>query len=75
MATAEDGVLDFSVASVVEDVLQQQGNRLSDVDLASRKAEEACMIITFLTILMIFFVLYFASFFFLIKFKIFFFLF
>ena len=49
MATAEDGVLDFSVASVVEDVLQQQGNRLSDVDLASRKAEEACMIIIFLT--------------------------
>lgn len=43
MATAEDGVLDFSVASVVEDVLQQQGNRLSDVDLASRKAEEASL--------------------------------
>ncbi|KAJ0976327.1 hypothetical protein J5N97_018292 [Dioscorea zingiberensis] len=29
-----------SMMSVVEDVLKQQGNRLNDVDLASRKAEE-----------------------------------
>lgn len=27
--------------SVVEDVLKQQGKRLNDMDLASRKAEEA----------------------------------
>lgn len=33
--------LTFSVASVVEDVLQQHGAPLSDGDLASRKAEEA----------------------------------
>ncbi|XP_065860426.1 kinesin-like protein KIN-14I isoform X2 [Euphorbia lathyris] len=35
--------LSFSVASVVEDVLQQHGNRLGggDLDLESRKAEEA----------------------------------
>ncbi|XVE73369.1 hypothetical protein DITRI_Ditri11bG0112500 [Diplodiscus trichospermus] len=31
----------FSVASVVEDVLQQHGNRSKDLDLESRKAEEA----------------------------------
>ncbi|KAH1136262.1 hypothetical protein AAZX31_10G016100 [Glycine max] len=31
----------FSVASVVEDVLQQHGTRLKDLDLESRKAEEA----------------------------------
>lgn len=31
------------LASVVEDVLQQHGTRLSDRGLASRKAEEACM--------------------------------
>ena len=48
MATTEDGVLDFSVASAVEDVLQQQGNRSRGVDLASRRAEEACMILSFL---------------------------
>ncbi|XP_060219302.1 kinesin-like protein KIN-14I [Lycium barbarum] len=36
----EEGILGISVASVVEDVLQQ-GKRLSDIDLASRKAEEA----------------------------------
>ncbi|KAJ6710541.1 P-LOOP NUCLEOSIDE TRIPHOSPHATE HYDROLASE SUPERFAMILY PROTEIN [Salix koriyanagi] len=35
------GALSFSVASVVEDVLQQHGNRLRDLDLDSRKAEEA----------------------------------
>jgi len=37
----EGGALLFSVASVVEDVLQQHGNRLRDLDLDSRKAEEA----------------------------------
>ncbi|CAA3017052.1 kinesin KIN-14I [Olea europaea subsp. europaea] len=36
-----DGVLQFNVESVVEDVLQQQGKRLSGIDFASRKAEEA----------------------------------
>ncbi|KAA8536783.1 hypothetical protein F0562_029261 [Nyssa sinensis] len=40
---AMEGLLPFSVASVVEDVLQQQGKRLSDIDLASRKAEEASL--------------------------------
>lgn len=38
---APERFLTFSVASVVEDVLQQHGARLSDRDLASRKAEEA----------------------------------
>ncbi|XP_074311733.1 kinesin-like protein KIN-14I isoform X2 [Silene latifolia] len=33
--------ISFSVMSVVEDVLRQHGTRLSDIDLASRKAEEA----------------------------------
>lgn len=42
MATEE--LLDFSVASMVEDVLQQNGKMLNDLDLASRKAEEACML-------------------------------
>lgn len=36
-------MLQFNVASVVRDVLQQQGQRLSDNDLASRKVQEACM--------------------------------
>ena len=40
METTE-GIFPFSVASVVEDVLQQHGKRLCDIDLASRKAEEA----------------------------------
>ena len=31
----------LSMMTVVEDVLKQQGKRLNDVDLASRKAEEA----------------------------------
>ncbi|OIT32171.1 kinesin-4 [Nicotiana attenuata] len=39
----EEGILAISVASVVEDVLQQHGKRLSDIDLASRKAEEASL--------------------------------
>ncbi|KAK6239436.1 hypothetical protein QUC31_004905 [Theobroma cacao] len=38
---AAEGTLSFSVASVVEDVLQQHGNRSKDLDLESRKAEEA----------------------------------
>lgn len=38
---APELALPFSVVSVVEDVLQKHGSRLSDVDLASRKAEEA----------------------------------
>ncbi|CAL0320851.1 unnamed protein product [Lupinus luteus] len=33
--------LSFTVASVVENVLQQHGTRLKDLDLESRKAEEA----------------------------------
>ncbi|GAB2277387.1 hypothetical protein Dimus_012091 [Dionaea muscipula] len=36
-------MLSFSVASVVEDVLRKHGSRLSDIDLASRKAEEASL--------------------------------
>ncbi|XP_021742627.1 kinesin-like protein KIN-14I [Chenopodium quinoa] len=36
-----EGMLPFSVVSVVEDVLRQHGTRLSDIDFASRKAEEA----------------------------------
>ncbi|KAM7274910.1 hypothetical protein ACFE04_016776 [Oxalis oulophora] len=40
--TTEGGLLSlFSVASVVEDVLQQHGSRLGDLDLDSRKAQEA----------------------------------
>ncbi|TKY61748.1 Kinesin-4 protein [Spatholobus suberectus] len=38
---AAEAALFFSVASVVEDVLQQHGPRLKDLDLESRKAEEA----------------------------------
>ncbi|KAK6159847.1 hypothetical protein DH2020_003228 [Rehmannia glutinosa] len=38
-----EGLLQFDVASVVEDVLQQHGKRLCDIDLASRKAEEASL--------------------------------
>ncbi|KAF8401402.1 hypothetical protein HHK36_012341 [Tetracentron sinense] len=38
---ATEGILSFSVASVLEDVLQEHGTRLRDIDLASRKAEEA----------------------------------
>ncbi|WOG86841.1 hypothetical protein DCAR_0206060 [Daucus carota subsp. sativus] len=33
--------LDFSVVEMVDDVIQQHGKRLSDIDLASRKANEA----------------------------------
>ncbi|XP_027349944.1 kinesin-like protein KIN-14I [Abrus precatorius] len=38
---AAEAALFFSVASVVEDVLQQHGPPLKDLDLESRKAEEA----------------------------------
>ncbi|KAL2345451.1 hypothetical protein Fmac_006736 [Flemingia macrophylla] len=38
---AAEAALFFSVASVVEDVLQQHGPRLKDLDLESRKTEEA----------------------------------
>ncbi|KAL3538236.1 hypothetical protein ACH5RR_001602 [Cinchona calisaya] len=41
MVTEE--LLNFSVASMVEDVLQQNGKRLNDIDLASRKAQEASL--------------------------------
>ncbi|OIW13387.1 hypothetical protein TanjilG_16496 [Lupinus angustifolius] len=38
---AAESALSFSVASVVEDVLQQHGTRLKDLDLEYRKTEEA----------------------------------
>ncbi|KAJ1385601.1 P-loop containing nucleoside triphosphate hydrolase [Sesbania bispinosa] len=38
---ATEPILPLSVVSVIEDVLQRHGSRLSDIDLASRKAEEA----------------------------------
>lgn len=38
---ASEGALAFSVASVVEDVLQQHGNRSRDLDLDARRAEES----------------------------------
>ncbi|EXB95727.1 hypothetical protein L484_007477 [Morus notabilis] len=41
MAAAAEGAFSFSVASVVEDVLQQHGNRHRELDLESRRAEEA----------------------------------
>ncbi|KAM1387147.1 hypothetical protein PS1_033503 [Malus domestica] len=40
---ATEQVLPFSITSVVECVLQEHGSRLSDIDLASRKAEEASL--------------------------------
>ncbi|KAK9919932.1 hypothetical protein M0R45_028505 [Rubus argutus] len=40
---ATEQVLPFNIASVVEEVLQQHGTRLSDMGLASRKAEEASL--------------------------------
>lgn len=44
---ATEDLLPFSVASMVEDVLEQHGKRLNDIDLASRKAEEAGIIFFF----------------------------
>ncbi|KFK37523.1 hypothetical protein AALP_AA4G268200 [Arabis alpina] len=42
--TAEEGgLMSFTVASVMEDVLQQHGNGLRDYDLESRRAEEAAL--------------------------------
>ncbi|KAK6129444.1 hypothetical protein DH2020_036820 [Rehmannia glutinosa] len=40
---AIEGALSFSVASVVEDVLQQHGNRSRGLDLDARRAEEAAI--------------------------------
>lgn len=40
-ATEEGGLMSFTVASVMEDVLQQHGNGLRDHDLEYRRAEEA----------------------------------
>ncbi|KAH7838800.1 hypothetical protein Vadar_031319 [Vaccinium darrowii] len=40
---AAEGALSFSVASVVEDVLQQHGVRSRELDLDSRRAEEAAI--------------------------------
>ncbi|KAJ8426590.1 hypothetical protein Cgig2_018058 [Carnegiea gigantea] len=37
---AAEGMLSFSVVSVVEDVLRQQGSRLGDYELASKKSDE-----------------------------------
>lgn len=39
---ASEGILQFSVASVVGDVLQQHGKKLHAIDLESRKANEDC---------------------------------
>ncbi|KDP23424.1 hypothetical protein JCGZ_23257 [Jatropha curcas] len=41
MTTEQD--LPFSVVSLVEEVLQQHGNKLREIDLASRKADEASL--------------------------------
>ncbi|KAG6508435.1 hypothetical protein ZIOFF_033809 [Zingiber officinale] len=41
MASASEGFLSVSLASVVEDVLKEHGTRFSDTNLASRKADEA----------------------------------
>ncbi|KAH6762507.1 P-loop nucleoside triphosphate hydrolases superfamily protein with CH domain-containing protein [Perilla frutescens var. hirtella] len=38
-----EGVLQFNVASMVEDVLQQHGKRLGEVDFASRRAQETSL--------------------------------
>ncbi|XP_010524849.1 PREDICTED: kinesin-like protein KIN-14G [Tarenaya hassleriana] len=43
MATSESNDLQFSVVSIVEDVLQQHGTRSSDVCLAPRKVEESSL--------------------------------
>ncbi|XP_057779696.1 kinesin-like protein KIN-14I [Salvia miltiorrhiza] len=38
-----EGVLQFNVASMVEDVLQQHGKRLGETDFASRRAQETSL--------------------------------
>ncbi|XP_075524096.1 kinesin-like protein KIN-14I [Primulina tabacum] len=43
MAASTEGAFSFSVASVVEDVLQQHGNRSRGLDLDARRAEEAAI--------------------------------
>ncbi|GMH15875.1 hypothetical protein Nepgr_017716 [Nepenthes gracilis] len=43
LSMAGDGILPFSVVSIVEDILRQQGNRLNDINLGSRKAEVASL--------------------------------
>ncbi|KAL3849730.1 hypothetical protein ACJIZ3_011612 [Penstemon smallii] len=43
MAAIQGTMLSFSVASVVEDVLQQHGNRSRGLDLDARRAEEAAI--------------------------------
>ncbi|KAK9735676.1 hypothetical protein RND81_04G219100 [Saponaria officinalis] len=40
ISMAEEGMMSFSMMSVVEDALKQHGSRLNDIDFASRKAEE-----------------------------------
>lgn len=45
---ATEQVFPFSVASVVEDVLQQHGIHTRNIDLISKKAEEDCMFFVFL---------------------------
>ncbi|KAK1374027.1 P-loop nucleoside triphosphate hydrolases superfamily protein with CH (Calponin Homology) domain-containing protein [Heracleum sosnowskyi] len=40
---SSQGMLDFSLVAMVDDVIQQHGKRLSDIDLASRKASEASL--------------------------------
>ncbi|XP_074325550.1 kinesin-like protein KIN-14F [Apium graveolens] len=40
---SSQGMLDFSVVAMLDDVIQQHGKRLSDIDLASRKANEASL--------------------------------
>lgn len=47
MASTSEGALSFSVAEVVEDVLQQHGSRVRGLDLESRKAEEAGIFLFF----------------------------
>ncbi|XP_073292430.1 kinesin-like protein KIN-14I [Primulina huaijiensis] len=42
-ALMAEGMLQFNVLSVVRDVLQQHGKRLNDIDLASRKVQEASL--------------------------------
>lgn len=57
MASTSEGALSFSVAEVVEDVLQQHGSRVRGLDLESRKAEEAgifCFSFSFLVSCFIF---------------------
>ena len=58
MASTTEGAFSFSVAEVVEDVLQQHGSRVRGLDLESRKAEEAG--IFFFLFFFFFFILFFS---------------